>query len=66
MRHYGPSPQIPTSSKKERPPGYQHTLEHQVTTVLLLSPDKIAQLGEQDREAGNRVRDSPPPSCWEL
>jgi hypothetical protein len=31
---------------------------------LWLRPDKAAQLGEQDLQAGNSFRDSPCSSCW--
>ena len=31
---------------------------------LLLWPDKVAQLREQDPQAGNRFRDSPFSNCW--
>ena len=50
------------------PPRYQPTLLHQVTErlgtdkarpmSLPLRPDKAAQLGEQDPQVGNRVRNS--------
>jgi hypothetical protein len=39
---------------------YQPTLTH----PLLLGPEKAAQLGKQDPQVGNRLRDSYCSSCW--
>lgn len=47
------------------PPTHQPKLAHGVITVSLTSTHKAAQLMEQDRQAGNRFRNSPYSRCWE-
>jgi hypothetical protein len=65
--HTPPHP-LPLLSEKEEAPWYHPTLTHQVTEGLGTSSPTEArkgQLGEQDPQAGNKVRDSPCSSCWE-
>ena len=62
-------PPLPLPLRRERsplgikPPWHFKSLQEYLQP-LPLSPDKTVQLGEQDLQAGNRVRDSPCSSCW--
>ena len=62
-----PSP-FPLRKEEHHPTQYQpmlavKSLQDQVRP-LPLRPDKAVQLGEQDPQAGSRVRVSPCSSCW--
>ena len=56
---------FPFSSEKGKSPTlHLKSLQGLDTSSSPLRPDKAAQLGEQELQAGNRVRDSPHSSGW--